>query len=79
MQLSIKKLKEIEEAFGEFEISQMIVNHSSRMYLKFGPFGKKIDLEKLKNIIEYPHVEQIQILADYGICTGTEYSYHLEN
>lgn len=72
--LSSKKVREIEEEFGEFEIGQ-VMGGSNSVYLRFGYWGR-VNTEKLQSILGggFTVVED----DDYDDDCGWLYSYKLK-
>ena len=71
--LSISKLKEIENEFGNFEIKQ-VMGGGNDVYLRFG-YWNRIDENKLQEIIR----PSIRVVEDdwYDDDCGWKYSYKL--
>lgn len=71
--LSISKLKEIENEFGNFEIKQ-VMGGGNDVYLRFG-YWNRIDENKLQEIIG----PSIRVVEDdwYDDDCGWKYSYKL--
>ena len=71
--LSSKKVGELEAAFGEFEIGQ-VMGGSNSVYLRFG-YWRRIDVNKLQAMLG-PAFDVVEDDIDDDDC-GTLYSYKL--
>jgi len=75
MKLTIKKLKEVENQFGDFEVGQ-VMGGGNDVYLRFG-YWKRIDVVKLQEVIG----NGIKVVEDdlYDDDCGWLYSYKMKN
>ena len=75
MKLTIKKLKEVENHFGDFEVGQ-VMGGGNDVYLRFG-YWKRIDVVKLQEVIG----NGIKVVEDdlYDDDCGWLYSYKMKN
>lgn len=72
--LSSKKVSEIAQAFGEFEIGQ-VMGGSNNVYLRFG-YWRKINVGQLQSLLG-PAFNVVEDDIDDDDC-GTLYSYKLK-